>query len=288
MRPVYNRPEMLELSLEYEIKAREYFSFSEDLVTLFIIEAGSHPKTLSLIENYPYKFSYIAREDKLGLTMNILEGFKVAFANTDDFVIYVEDDVLVHKTYFEYMNVLLNHPDIDKFSILSAYNHDDGGSVNDVYRGHHYAALAPLISRKFYMDYILPQSTLKYYVNRSQMVLKLNEKYKEHWGKGYKYKDATHNEQAGMINRLVDACMIDGNGHVIMPRVNRQQHIGYFGKNRPGGVIPGRTYEERLTNLRQVILDKNRMYDLSATKQYNDYKTFSPKLDDWDGTINVT
>jgi hypothetical protein len=27
------------------------------------------------------------------------------------------------------------------------------------------------------------------------------------------------------------------------------------------------------------------MYALSATKQYNDYKVFSPKLEEWDGTL---
>jgi hypothetical protein len=183
------------------------------------------------------------------------------------------------------MKLLLEHPKVDKFSVLSAYNFDDNGAVDEIYNGSHYAALAPLINKKFYMDYVLPYSTLKYYVNRSQVVTKLNEKYKEYWGKGYKYKNAMHNEQAGLINRLVDACKIDGNGPVIMPRVNRQQHIGYFGKNRPGGAIPGATYEERLANLRRIILDAKKMYDLSATKQYNDYKVFSPKLDEWDGTL---
>jgi hypothetical protein len=288
MRPVYNRPEMLKLSIEYEIKAREYHTITDNLLTLFIIEHGATPEVLELVESYPYNSTFLKRDKKYGLTPNILEGMKTAFDLSDFYLIYIEDDILLHETYFQYIDTVLNHPNRGKFSIISPFNFDDNGDVNDVRKGHHYAALAPVINKEFYIRFIAPCSNVNYYNNRSKFVIDLNEHYKDHWeSKDYKYKDATHNEQAGLINRLVDAAMIDMGMHVYMPSVNRQQHIGYFGKNRPGGIIPGDTYDARVSNLREIITSAEKMYDYSATKQYNDYKTFSPKLNKWEGSINI-
>ncbi len=64
MRPVYNRPEMLYLSLEYERLAREYYTFPRDLITLFIIEHGSSAATLELVAGYPFKKKEILRKEK--------------------------------------------------------------------------------------------------------------------------------------------------------------------------------------------------------------------------------
>lgn len=288
LRPVYDRPEMLYLSVEHEIAARKHHMIEGDFITLFLVEHGSPQLTLKLIEQYPFRSYCVLRPRKFGLTINILEGMKEAFSLADDYVIYIEDDILLHRTYFEYMDTLLNMEDLGEWSVLSPYNKNDDGDVNEVFRGHHYAALAPLINKEFYGKYILECSTPRYYNNPPEFVSSLNYMYSDHWESGeYKYKDTTHYEQAGLINRLVDAAMIDDDMHVIMPKVNRHQHIGYFGKNRPGGTIPGETFEERLANLREIIKSAETMYDLSATKQYNDYLTFSPKLEEWNGELHV-
>jgi len=290
LRPVFNRPEMLQLSIEYEIAARNYYGFPHNLTTIFLIERGSPQKTIDLIKEYPFKKKIIARTEKFGLSKNILLGMKESFELADNFLIHLEDDILLHKTYFQYMDVLLSMEEIGKFSVLSAYNHDDNGNVNEVYRGHHYAALAPLINKKFFMDYIIHCITPIYYkdyASRDRFVKALGERYKDN--KLYKYRNnpGMHNEQAGLLNKLVDVALIEENMVVIMPRVNRQQHIGYFGKNRPGGKIPGNNFDERLENLREIIKDVDKMYELSASKQYNDYAIFSSKLEKWDGTLYV-
>lgn len=288
LRPVYNRPEMLRLSLEYEIMAREHYMLPGRFITVFLVEYGTPQSVIDMTNNYPYESFGVFRQQKFGLTINILEGMKDAFGLADDYVIYIEDDILLHKTYFEYMDILLSTKNLGKFSVLSPFNQNDSGNVKEVYRGHHYAALAPLITKEFHSDYILPCSSDAYYKNPPSFVMSLNKKYEKYFGKGYKYNGTTtHYEQAGMLNRLVDAAMLDQGKYVIMPRVNRQQHIGYFGKNRPGGIIPGKTFDERLENLREIILDADKMYQMSATKQYNDYRIFSPKLDEWDGKLYV-
>jgi len=291
LRPVFNRPEMLQLSLEYEIAAREYYKFPYDLITVFLIEYGSPQKVLDLVKEYPFEKKIITRTEKFGLSKNILLGMKESFELSNDFTIHLEDDILLHKTYFQYMDLLLNMKEVGKWSVLSPYNHDDNGDVNEVYRGHHYAALAPLINKKFFMEYIVHCITPVYYesyASRDKFVRALDNSCKKYWDKGYKYRgDGTHHAQAGVINRFVDLAMIQDDMYVIMPFVNRQMHIGFVGINRPGGIIPGNNFEQRLINLREIIKDADKMYKLSATKQYNDYKVFSTKLEEWDGTLYV-
>jgi hypothetical protein len=288
LRPVFNRPEMLFLSLEYEIAAREYFLGDFDLDTMFIIEHGTPKETIEVLDKYPYPFKYVIREKKYGLSPNILEGMKAAFNEAGENIIYIEDDILLHKTYFKYMDTLLKHPDLGKYSILSGYNQNDNGDVSEVYKGHHYAALAPLINKDFYERYIYPCSIIQFYTNPVGVVVALNERYKEHQKSGkYKYKDSQHHQQAGLINRLVDAAMIDDDMYVYMPRVNRQQHIGFYGANRPGKGIPGDTFDERVENLRDIITSEEKLFAATDAKQYNDYKIFSPKLDEWTGDIVI-
>lgn len=289
LRPVYNRPEMLYLSTEYELKARNYFKLNnDDFITIFLVEYGADPIVLDIVNNYPMKKDIIKRDEKFGLSKNILLGMKDAFKIANNFVIYIEDDVLVHHTYFKYLDIILNMFDESEYSVISPFNHDDGGDVNYIYKGHHYTALAPLINKKFFNLYVKPCITETYYkdfVSRNNFVLALNQKYKKWWGKEYKYRDGAHNEQAGLYNRLVDVALIEEGRYVIMPEVNRQMHIGYYGKNRPGGVLPGNSFNERLINLREIIKSADKMYELSASKQYKDYKTFSKKLDEWDGRL---
>jgi len=289
MRPVYNRPEMLALSIEYEKAARDYFGDTSSITTVFLVEYGAPSAIFELIDSYEFKKVVVQRERKMGLSINILEGFKFAFSLADSFVIHLEDDVLLHKTYFNYMKILLTMDEIKPFSVLSPFDFKNGEDVNAVRKAHHYAALAPLINKEFYDKYILKCSNDDYYRNSLNFVVALGERYKDFWGPdGYKYKGtATHYEQAGLINRLVDCAMIDFKAHVIQPNINRQLHIGFYGKNRPGGSIPGNTFEERLSNLREIIKSSDKMYELSATKCYNDYLTWSPRLDEWDGTLRL-
>jgi len=298
LRPVFNRPEMLELSLEYEKKARDYVGGVSNITTLFIVEHGATDKVLDLVDKYPYEKEIIKREKKLGLTVNILEGMKFAFDVSDDFIIHLEDDILLHETYFKYIKAALSIDGIQPFSVLSPYNPDDNGNVHDIRKAHHYAALAPMITKKFFEDYVKKHITSKYYGGfgnenkdsgqRHNYIIHLNEKYRKYWGKdGYKYKDGTHNAQAGLLNRLIDVAMIEGNMYVIMPSVNRQQHIGVYGMHRPGDNIPGSNYEERLKNLREIIKDADKMFACAGTKAYNDYRIFSSKLDEWDGTLRL-
>lgn len=297
MRVAWNRPEMLQVSIEHEIKAREYHMIKGDFITIFVIDHNPSRDVIEAINKYLYEKRALVREKPYGLTRNILLGINTAFEFADDYIIYIEDDICVHRTYFKYIDEVMKM-DVGKYGVISAYNRTDGGSVNDIYKGHHYCAWGACITRNFFERYIkehingeyfgLSPNEMDNYRCRDKYLKALNEKYKEHWGHhGYKYKDGMHNEQAGLINRLVDIAMIEEEMYVIMPSINRQQHIGFYGKNRPGATIPGKSFDERVVNLREIVKSSDKLYEMTGSKQYKDYKTFSPKLNEWDGSLRL-
>ncbi len=286
LRPVFNRPEMLKLSIDYEIQARASNKLNTDFVTIFILEHGYTDEVEKIVESYPFKHVVIKRPFRYGLSANILEGFKVAFEFAEDWLIYIEDDVLIHKTYFEYVEQVLEVYRTG-WSVISAYNFNDDGAVDQIRKDRHYAALAPVISKHFYMTYIKPCSNKDYYSNPAEFVCKLNNLYKDYQkDRTYRYKDSTHYMQAGLINRLCDVARIEEGLFVVMPFVNRQIHIGFWGHNRVKNKdLQGETFEERLNYLKEVITDPKLMYDMSGSKEYNDYKSFSSKLKKWKGKL---
>jgi hypothetical protein len=290
MRVVYNRPEMLKVSIDAELAARSKSKeFIEDYTTLFIVEHGATDKVKELVAEYPLAKEVIFRPQKFGLSKNILEGFKATFSMSEEHVIYIEDDMVPHSTYFEYMAALLNTVSYNEFSVLSAYSLRDGGDANVVRRAHHYAAWAPLISKYFFDNYVEPHANSAFYKNPAQYVALLNEKYKAHWESGiYKYRNTAHHQQAGLINRLVDVALITQGLHVYMPDLMRVQHIGFYGDNRlKVKEIPGSTFDARVMNLKAITSSAEMMYEYTGSKQYKDYNVFSPELDLWDGTIEI-
>jgi len=284
LRVAWNRPEMLHLSIESEIKAREYYALPDELLTLFVVDYEYDKKVLELIENYPYPKEIIIRDKRFDLSKNILEGMKVAFSKTDDYVIYFEDDVVPHFSYFKYLDTLLKMFTKEEYSVLMAFNRGDGG-INDLIKKNKYTALGPLISKSFFDKYIRVCAIDMFYDNRIRFVSALDRKYNEYFKNGYKYNTPMHNEQAGLINRLVDVAKIKENLLVIAPVVSRIIHIGYYGKNRSGN-LPGNSFEERLALMRDII-DENKFYEMTQSKMYNDYEIFDPKLDEWDGELKL-
>lgn len=287
MRPVFNRPEMLKLSLDYEIVAREHYMLDGDFTTVFVVEHGTTPKVLELLEEYSYEKLFITREQRFGLSANILEGMKASFGKADDYVIYIEDDVLVHKTYFQYIDEVLKMG--ETFSVISPYTPIDTEQINDVRKDNHYAALAPCISKHFFKTYVEPCAGPHFYNNPAGFCISLNNNYKDYWpSKKYKYRDATHHQQAGLIHRLICVAIIEEDMYLAMPFVNRQQHIGMYGFNRrQGKPIPGNTFEERVESLKVIIKSAETMFSMTGSKEYNDYRVFDDSLDSWDGTLRL-
>lgn len=290
MRMACDRPEMLHLSLESEVKARQRYKFTSDLLTLFIIDEGDNTEVIKLAEKYPFKKEIIIRDKKFGLTKNILGGMQTAFSRSDDYIIYIEDDILLHETFFVYLDAALTTLSPDEFTVLLSYSSNNAGNVNKVVKKTKYSSIGSLIQKSFFQKYISPHIHDKYYktdASRAKYIVDFDNKYKKYWEKSYRYatRVGMHNEQAGLINRLVDIAAIEEGKYSILPLVSRSIHIGFYGKNRPGS-LTGTGFDERLQNLRNIFSTGDSS-KIPNSGKYNDYQQFSYKLEDWSGKIII-
>ena len=286
---VWNRPEMLELVMESFMEAYEYHPI-ENLKVLFIVEGGAPPKILEHVNNFPMEKEIIVRPKRIGLSQNILKGMKVAMDMTEDYVMFQADDIIVHKTFFQYNDVLLNM-NLDKVSVYSGVTYKYGGDIHVVKRTHFYDAAGAVINKEFFENYIRPCATDLFYkdaLSRHKFVLALDKKYQGYYPEKYKkvYGPGEHNEQAGLINRLVDIAFIHEGMNTVEPESTRVRNIGFYGKNRPGSYLPGNSYEERIENLREIITSSRKIQSMTRYKT-DDYRDFDPGLDTWDGKIIV-
>lgn len=287
VRPVWYRPEMLQLSIDYEIAAREYYSPPTDLITLFCVEHGAHEDSLKAVKNYPYPNDVIVRPkgfSKPEINMNLMNGMIEAAARAEDYFIGIWDDVLIHETYFQYINAVLSM-DVGKFGSIQAYNKFHQGNPNEIYRGNYYKDLAMLVTKEFTMKYLKPFIPL-YFKNVRKTLTALDNKYKKYYGTKYLYRNLTHMHHDGLIRRLTCSALIEEDMAAIMPMLDRQIHAGFYGVCRPGGSIPGKNFDERLEKLKEIV-ENNKFYEYTKAKQYDDYRVFSPKLDEWDGTLKL-
>ncbi len=289
VRPVFNRPEMLQLSIESEIVARErYCPF--DLCTIFAVEHGAPQKVLDVIADYPYEKLVIHRQYRHGDPMNQLEAIKLAGEMTSNYIFYSTDDIVLHESYYRYIDQVTKVYDMATISTIVAHNISGDFDNNTVLKRHHFSACAPVITKHFYDRYLAPHINIKYYANKMAYCGALNQRYKKYWGpEKYKFgHDTKWHSWDGLCNRLVDVAMVEEGMFVATPGMNRQMHIGYYGSNRSAGKqgIPGNTYEEKLSNLRKIIQNPKTMFDLSG-KQYDDYKILDSRLDNWDGKLHA-
>jgi len=317
LRPVFNRPEMLQLSIEYEAAARKKANIKDsEYLTLFLVEYGADRKIKELAKGYPFPSKILFRKrgyDKInywdavfnrslyfryGLSRNLMEGMKSAFQISEDHIVMIEDDILIHETYFQYIKSIFSLPGVEPYCTISASKYgmyawsvksaelDNSGDISILRKCHDYSPWGPVISKWFFMNYVHEYANENYYENREKVVLAINDKYKELNQNGYKYIDNKHIEQAGLINRLVDVAFINDSAPVLTPDVDRQMHIGFYGANRGRNKIKGLTFKKRVERLRDII-DNKKLYDHAKRKHHKDYRYFNDDLVSWDGTLNV-
>ncbi|HED30533.1 MAG TPA: hypothetical protein ENN50_02335 [Prosthecochloris aestuarii] len=321
IRPVFNRPEMLKVSIDHEILARKRLKevgYQDNYITFFLIEYGTSQRCIKVIGDYPFKSRRIYREKnpypitkhkkwrtetimQNGLTRNIMEGMKAGFSQADDHILILEDDIMVHSSYFHFLSVLLDTADLSELSVIctqhrgmyaNAVNNisseeNPSADPSEVRWGHDYNPWGPLISKTFFNDYIRQFASEDYYRDRPTVIMELDRTYAHLQAKGYKYAEGMHNEQAGLINRLVDLAMIEKQRYALSPSVDRTVHTGFYGANRGKGRIPGLTFQNRCKHLARAI-EGNRLKELNTSRKYTDYPSFSPVLDNWDETVRIT
>jgi len=282
VRSVYNRPEFLYKSLEYEDVARKYY-VNGDYLTIFAVEYGAPSIVYDIIKGYPYRYEILKKEKRESQSENVLRAFEFAFAKTSDYVIYTEDDVLLHYSYFRYVEEALKLSD----KILSINGWSDAklqcDDVNSMLKHHIYYSVNQIIKKDFFFNDIHPH-LYQYYNSHASYIHKLYEENREILDR-YGLDGVTWTEQDGLIRRIVAIKMSKCEGFCLLPFSARVMHIGFMGMNRPG-ILPGDSFQERLHCLNQIIANKSYI-NYTLINDYDDYYGFSPSLEEWDGSLRL-
>ena len=284
LRAVFNRPEMLYLSLESEARAREEAG-NPAYTTLFAVELGASAKCLEIIEKYPYPKEVVMRKTKHHGWGNILEGFKQIFDQEDvEYALNIEDDCLLHPTYFKYMEEAFNLVKNIGFSTISASRRHIENRRPSVLKAQNlFEAPACLMGRYFFNKYVRPYATYDYYRNR-QSTIHLVNKRTESFPEA-KYSESKRNAFAhvgwdGLVNRLIDAAFFEEGIKSYSPFCDRQIHIGFYGQNRLGRFPSNeKNFTKRVDLLREITSSAESMQSYDPV--YKDYVHFSSLLDDF-------
>jgi hypothetical protein len=289
VRPVFNRPEMLYLSIKYEIAARKYYQ-NDDIKTIFAVDYGGDPKCLEVIDRYPFEKFVIKRLYRHKVCANIMEALKVATQNVDTYFINLEDDCVLHKTYFKFVDEALKLIPNKKFSVLTTWGLSPHGSPSILKAGNYSCGPGTVISKYFFDKYLLEHATPNYYNNWISTIDVVNKRNEQNPNAKYSAKKRNqydHLDWDGLMNRLVDTVLFEENVYAYSSLCYRLLHIGFFGFNRSHGRYPKEfdTFEKRVELLEQGIYDPIILEKLDGV--YKDYNTFDPQLDAWNGDLKL-
>lgn len=289
MRPLFNRPEMLYLSIKYEIIARKYFDL-DNVFTLFVVDYGAPQKCLDIIKEYPFRYAVIQRPHRFRPCANIAEGIRT-IANMEenvDYVINLEDDCILHKTYFEYIHKATEVLRDVKYSTITSWGLSPHGDPTKLQKGSYFCGPGTLINLDFFRKYIMPYVTEEYYRNFVPTVDAINKRNSTNPNAKYKEGNLTHLDWDGVANRLIDTAIFEEDMYSYSSMCYRLLHIGFYGYNRghgrgwPEQLV---TFEDRINYLESCIFNPEALSQLDGT--YTDYSTFDTRLDKWDGSLEL-
>jgi hypothetical protein len=286
VRPVFNRPEMLYLALKYEQKARDYFD--DDYFTIFAVDHGTCAKCFDIIKDYKYKCIVIARPVRYKVCANIMEALKQAFKMDIDYAINMEDDLVLHKSYFEFVNKAHSLVKDKKYSVITTWGYSNSGDPSVLKRSDCSCGPGTIISKDFFTTYMLQFANAGYYDNWVSTIQKVNALNKDNPNAKYgiKTKNAfSHLDWDGLMNRMVDYASYSDGMRGYSSLCYRLLHVGFYGFNRHGGKFPAelKTFEERVDFLEKGIYNPDVLAQLDGV--YKDYSVFDSKLDAWDGSL---
>jgi len=284
LRTVFNKPEMLQLSIKYEQIAREHFD--DDYFTIFVVDFGAYPKCIEVINAYPFKHRIIMRPQRHYVCANIMEGLKTASEMSPDFIINMEDDVILHKTYFEYVRKAHELVKDTKYSVITTWGYSPAGDPTILKQSDYSCGPGTIISNDFFNRYLSNYANVGYYNNWAGTIKDINKLNEHNPIAKYDINNMSHLDWDGVMNRLVDYASFKEDMHAYSSLCFRLLHIGFCGFNRHGKFPIGiDSFEDRLEFLEKHIFDPDMLSKLDGL--YNDYHTFDPNLDTWDGSLRI-
>jgi hypothetical protein len=249
--PGRNRPEFFYLVMESLVKNPEV----KDYGLLFTLASDVDQNYFDIIKTFAdgLKMEIVKEPKRYGLTKGILEGLKMAFRRADEYVIVLEDDVLVSRDFLRFLDYCYRKFCGEASDIASVGTTTNRviGKADSVYKEQWYLPWGTLIPRYFFDNFLLEHCTEVYYQNSKRYA----DRYYPLESMGVAV------EQAGLIRRI----MLKNNFYQILPEVPRSLEIGFYGKHR-------HLDEEVLGSFEDFSIIKKPMYG------YNDRLSLEEKV----------
>ncbi len=246
--PVFNRPEFLQVCLEYIQAAEGWKQFEY----WFLCDFGYKRSNLSVIKEFPgnkriierqkHKFKAITKQ-----SFNLLDGYREAVESGATKVFLIEDDVFVANDFFKWHLSAQEHGPLT----IATDNHNTKFEVSNdltkIYTGANedYQSLGVCWNARYLKSIVLPHANKDYY--RDPV--------------GYCFKNFTQSkigrffvEQDGLIRRAISNKL-----NAIFPHVPRAYHAGFIGYNRRGKMPEGRTIKDRAKRVKEITTNPDLM-----------------------------
>jgi len=264
LRPCFQRPEMLKLSLEFQQSCEK----KEEFVPFFFIDYPADPEVLNVWANFHENNFVYFRKKRYDLTPNILEAYKWVFKNIDtQYVAIIEDDIIVAK---DWLKMMLWFVENNKDETVLAFNAGDlrdkvlAGDLRETKCINWYYSCASITSRAMFEKYILPHCNEDYYNDKD----------------GYLRKhfpgilEGQLLDQAGLFRRV----RIKNNLKVLCPVYRRFGHIGVYGRFQGDSPLGKKTTAERYAILKKACCSKDELEKYVQWKTGN-FADFNPNTD---------
>lgn len=240
LRPVCKNPEALYLSILYEIKARKYFD-PGNLMTLFVVDKYADEKVVEMINQYPFKCEILTRGKSFDKGKSFMLGMKSAFKVALQYVICIDEFSILHRTYFEYIDMALKGK--NKYSVISPktsqYCPVEGYSMLNY-------VTAVVITKEFFSKYLSGCISKRYFDNKNVFMKMLDTYYgnKEEYGR-YLPTEVCH---LSLLDRLVKISIINEDLFPLYP----EEDI-VFNTESHSSKLKLEGFDRRLSDLRNNI-----------------------------------
>ncbi len=257
--PTYYRPEYLSLCLEYLSKARG-IQDKEIWVCQDFREHDEHRHyleeqwTAAVLDDWktklPVRFIRRGKHSFVGNSLNVLLSYKEAYLQKPRYVYLVEDDVLVTQDFFEWHEAVQADGDyMCSVAYRCSRNNEARKDVIDpnayFTTARDYASIG-VCWKSEKLKPVVHHCGDEYFQNLDGYVLKTFP--------GNRFA-GDFSEQDGLIMRV----MWETKGVTAWPYVPRCYHMGWYGYHRPNGMRPGGHLDQKISALRSIISDAERL-----------------------------
>ena len=228
----FDRPEMMVASFEAIRKNKEYSSFD----WFCYLDGQGRAQRAFYQEDYP-DIRFHIHDQRIGLNANILWGFKDLFKFYNyDYIIYVEDDVLVGDDFIrclEYCHFNLRADDIFTITGFSRTHMTKHYGYNAVCKFKWYHPWGVLIDRN---DFALIEPHIDRFVEHPIDYMEaLGGQIKEADPDYFKREYSTDGKPVNITQDcLINAIRAINGKYQLMPVHSRSQNMGFYGTHQPG------------------------------------------------------